>query len=114
MMADAQAEKTSGQPTTRPGGSWPAVALAVLGWCLVPIAVFIGMGEPRPGPDYEQALAHKATLARGLFGAALLASGAAVVTGVLARARGRRGGLIGVFVGGALLVGAVLWWLAAR
>jgi hypothetical protein len=113
-MADAPADETTGRPAARPGGSWPAVALAIFGWCLVPIAVFIGIGDPRPGPDYERALAHKAILTRGLFGAALLAAAAAVVAGVRARARGRRGGLIGVFVGGALLACTLLGWLAAR
>jgi hypothetical protein len=113
-MADAPRDETTDRATTRPGGSWPAVALAVLAWCLAPIAVFIGIGEPRPGPDYERALAHKATLTRGLYGAALSLAAAAFVAGVLARARGRRGGLVGVFVGGALLACTIVWWLVAR
>jgi hypothetical protein len=113
-MADASTDETTGRGTARPSGSWAAAALAVVGWCLVLVASFVGMGEPRPGPDYEHALAHKAALARGLFGLALLAAAAAVVSGLRARARGRRGGLIGAFVGGALLVATLLWWLVAR
>ena len=113
-MTNAPAGETTGRRTARPSGSWAAVALAVVGWCLVPIASFVGMGEPRPGPGYELALAHKAALARGFVGVALLAAAAAVVSGLRARARGRRGGLIGVFVGGALLVATLVWWLVAR
>ena len=85
-MANASADETTGRRTACPSGSWAAVALAVVGWCLILIASFVGVGEPRPGPGYERALAHKAALARGLFGVALLAAAAAVVSGVRARA----------------------------
>ena len=113
-MGDAPADETTGRATARPAGSWPAVALAVLAWCLAPIAVFLGTGDPPPGPDYEGALAHKAALTRGLYGVALLAAAAGVVAGLLARARGRNGGLVGAFIGGAFLSCAILWWLVAR
>jgi hypothetical protein len=113
-MAEGPAEETARQPTIRPGGSWPAVAVALLAWCIAGIAVFTGIGGPAPGPDYERALAHKALLARSLFGTALVTATAAVIGGLRARARGRRGGLIGVFVGGAFLACTVLWWLAVR
>jgi len=109
-MGGAPADETTG----RPGGSWPAVALAVLAWCLAPVAVFLGMGDPATEPDYQRALAHKAMLTRGLYGAALLAAAAAVVAGIRARARGRSGGLVGAFVGGAFLACTALWWLVAR
>ncbi|HEY6477872.1 MAG TPA: hypothetical protein VI456_14950 [Polyangia bacterium] len=113
-MAEGPADETARQSATRPGGSWFAGALALLAWCIAGIAVFAGTGEPMPGPDYERALAHKALLARSLFGAALVAAALALILGLRARANGRPGGLIGVFVGGAFLACTALWWLAVR
>jgi len=113
-MAEGPADESAGQPTTGPGGSWLAVVLALLAWCIAGIAVFTGIGEPAPGSDYERALAHKALLSRSLFGAALVAAAAAIIVGLRARAHGRRGGLLGVFVGGAFLACTALWWLAVR
>jgi hypothetical protein len=112
-MADA-ADGMKGQSANQPGGSWLALVLAVLGWCLAPIAAFVGIGEPLPGPGYERALVHKTALARGIYGAALLAAAAAVVLGLVARARGRRSGLFGALVGGAFLAATVAGWLVAR
>jgi hypothetical protein len=112
-MADAAGEM-KGQSTSQPGGSWSALALAILGWCLAPIAMFVGIGEPLPGPGYERALAHKVVLARGIYGAALLSAAGAIVLGLIARAHGRRGGLFGALVGGAFLAATAAVWLVAR
>ncbi|HVV50834.1 MAG TPA: hypothetical protein VHO06_14305 [Polyangia bacterium] len=113
-MADAPADGTTGQPASQTRAGWFAIIFAVLAWCLGPVAAFVGIGEPPPGPDYQRALAYKTALAHGIYGAALLAGAGAVVSGLIARARGGRAGLFGVLVGGTFLAATVAWWLVVR
>jgi hypothetical protein len=81
------------------------ILFAVLGWFFTFVAVFIGIGDPAPGPDLEQQRELKTTLLFGALGLTWLFFGAALYKAARGWRTSKIQSMIAVF-------GVVFWVVA--